>query len=102
MLTSSLKEWTPREMYPLGFRIVAGTANRFLFSLDLARNEIFESLSINYTSVAFGGADVIKGWPEFLKPLVLYLRTGNQKGKSLALARSVAGPMIEKRIREED
>ncbi|KIX08844.1 uncharacterized protein Z518_03501 [Rhinocladiella mackenziei CBS 650.93] len=95
-----LTEWVSYKMYPLGFQIVTRTANRLLFGIELTRNAEFEQLSINYAGILFGGAEKIRSYPSFLKPLIMWYatdihRTQREASKHLA-------PVIEKRIQEED
>ncbi|KIX06643.1 uncharacterized protein Z518_04619 [Rhinocladiella mackenziei CBS 650.93] len=94
------KNWEPRQMYPLGFRVVTRTANRLLFGLELTRNPEFEQLSIDYAGIFFGGAEKIRGWPEYLKPLVMWWSTGIRRARKEANRH--LGPVITQRIRDED
>jgi hypothetical protein len=83
-------------MYDLGFRVVTRTANRILFGKELTANEEFEQLSIDYTAVFFGGAEIIRSWPEWLKPVVMRLRTDVSRANKIAYR--ILAPIISDRI----
>ncbi|KIX09043.1 uncharacterized protein Z518_00121 [Rhinocladiella mackenziei CBS 650.93] len=94
------KDWTPRKMYTLGFDIVTRTANRLLFGADLARDPEFQRLSIHYTDILFGGAEKVRNLPSFLKPIVMWMATDLYPAQKLA--KKILGPIISKRIQDED
>ncbi|KIX08863.1 uncharacterized protein Z518_03520 [Rhinocladiella mackenziei CBS 650.93] len=96
----SEKDWTPKKMYPVGFEIVTRTANRLLFGEKLARDKEFQDLSVNYTNVLFGGAEMIRSWPNFVKPFIMWLRTDIYSAQ--AIARKHLYPVIDQRIKAED
>lgn len=83
-------------MYPTSFQIVTRTANRLLFGADLARNKEFLQLSIDYSETFFGGANMIRHYPEWMKPLVLYFKTGIST--QTALAKKHLYPLLRERI----
>jgi hypothetical protein len=85
-------------MYNLGFQIVTRTANRLLFGIDLTRNEEFEQLSVDYTGVFFGGAEIVRSWPEWLKPLIMWLKTDVSRANKLAYKH--LAPIISSRIEQ--
>lgn len=83
----------------LCFNIVTRTANRLLFNIPLTRNEEFHQLSVDYTLVMFGGADKVRKWPQFLKPLVMWWST--RLYETQTIARRLLLPILEERIKEE-
>ncbi|KAH3940618.1 hypothetical protein HBH98_219170 [Parastagonospora nodorum] len=93
-------DWTEIAMWDTTFRIVTRTANRLLFGKCLASNPEFLRFSIDYSFVMFGGADLIRSYPSFLKPLVMYFRTSLYK--ELAVARKHLIPIIKDRIEKQD
>ncbi|CAK7243312.1 MAG: hypothetical protein STHCBS139747_004830 [Sporothrix thermara] len=94
---SSWKEFGSED---LCFNLVTRTANRLLFGPDLARNEEFQTLSILYTGVMFGGANMIRNYPNILKPLVMWWKTSIYK--SQADACRLLLPIIKQRMAESD
>ncbi|OAG35209.1 hypothetical protein AYO21_10607 [Fonsecaea monophora] len=87
---------TDLTMWNLSFDIVTRTANRLLFGPELAKNAEFLRLSVDFSFIMFGGADMIRTYAEILKPLVLYWKTPMHK--TLNLARKHLVPVIEQRI----
>lgn len=87
-------------MFPIGFTIVTRTANRLLFGVELARSPEFLQFSIEYTGIMFGGADVIRGYPEFLKDYILERKSGTKKARQTA--QRLLRPVIQARIDQED
>jgi len=85
-------------MSPLGFQIITRTANRLLFGVDLTRNAEFDQLSIDYTGVFFGGAEIVRSWPEWLKPIVMWLKTDVSRANKIAYKH--LAPVINQRIRQ--
>ena len=83
-------------MWPVACRVVTRTANRTFFGAKLASDEGFLQLSTDYTYVVFGGAHILRQYPEFLRPLIVRLKTDilNQK----AIARKYLGPLLKERI----
>ncbi|KAJ9144526.1 Cytochrome P450 [Pleurostoma richardsiae] len=94
------KDWTPHHMHDLAFDLVTRTANRLLFGPELARNEEFQKLSIDYTTIMFGGADMIRNYWGILKPIVMWLKTDIYRAQ--ALARQHLVPLLKARIALED
>ncbi|KAJ0418875.1 cytochrome P450 [Aspergillus carlsbadensis] len=92
--------WSSHAMHPLAFTTVTRTANRLLFGPDLARNPEFTTLSIEYTTTMFGGAQTIRHLPELLKPLAMWWKTGIYKQQ--AIARKHLIPSLTQRIADED
>ncbi|KIX06715.1 uncharacterized protein Z518_04691 [Rhinocladiella mackenziei CBS 650.93] len=90
------KDWTPFHMYPVAFKITTRTANRLLFGRELARTKDFLQLAIDYSDTFFGGANMIRHYPEWMKPLVLYFNTGIVK--QTATAKKHLFPLLTKRI----
>lgn len=87
-------------MWPVSFNLVARTANRLLFGVNLARDPEFLKLSIDYTKTMFGGAHMIRDWPHLLKPVVMYFKTGIYAQQ--AIARKHLVPILTQRIADED
>ncbi|KEF54118.1 uncharacterized protein A1O9_09913 [Exophiala aquamarina CBS 119918] len=87
-------------MHPLGFDIVTRTANRLIFGKELTRNREFHDLSVNYTTVLFGGAEMIRSWPNFLKSFLMLFRTDIRNAQKIA--KKHLFPIIDRRIKEED
>lgn len=83
-------------MYPVSFSIVTRTANRLLFGPELARNEDFLKLSIEYSETFFGGANMIRHYPEWIKPLALYFKTGI--AEQTARANKYLIPVLKQRL----
>ncbi|RMI96868.1 hypothetical protein CDV36_016281 [Fusarium kuroshium] len=93
-------EWKNLPMSRLSFDLVTRTANRLLFGTDLARDPDFQELSIDYTTIMFGGANMIRNWPDILKPIVMWWKTDIYKAQ--AQARKHLVPIIQQRIAAED
>jgi len=87
-------------MYPIAFKIVTRTANRLLFGADLARNEEFLQLAIDYSDTFFAGANKIRHYPEWYKPIAMYLQTGLYA--QMRVARKHMYPLLKRRIGEMD
>ena len=83
-------------MWPLSFRIVTRTANRLLFGKDLASNEEFLTLATTHSNTVFGGADMVRNQLPFLKPIVLWWKTGLYKEHKIARKHLV--PLIQARL----
>ncbi|KAJ5638390.1 hypothetical protein N7490_008269 [Penicillium lividum] len=81
------------------FNIVTRTANRLLFNIPLTRNKEFHKLSVDYTFVMFGGADKVRKWPGFFKPIVMWWSTNLYETQ--ATARRLLMPFIEERVKAE-
>jgi hypothetical protein len=95
-LTKFTSEWTAMPMWPIASRVVTRTANRIIYGKELAANDEFLQLSIDYTYTVFGGALQIRPYPRFLRPLVLRLKTGI--AHQTALARKHLAPLFVQRI----
>ncbi|KAF5228138.1 hypothetical protein FANTH_14585 [Fusarium anthophilum] len=93
------KDWKPLNGMETSFNVVARTANRLLFGIPLTRNKEFHQLSIDYTFVMFGGADIVRKYPNFMKQLVLWWSTKLYPAQ--ALAQKLLMPLLEERVREE-
>jgi hypothetical protein len=84
-------------MYSTGFKVVTRTANRLLFGKELCANEEFLKLSMEYATTCFGGADLVRNYPEFLKPFIMYFKTNLYS--DLAMARKHLIPIIKSRLK---
>ena len=93
---SSHIEWTGKHTWPVACRIVTRTANRQLFGEKLAENAEFLQLSIDYTYTVFDGAHAIRGYPSFLRPLILRWKTSVAEQRALAKKHLV--PLFQDRI----
>lgn len=82
-------------MYSKAFKIVTRTANRLLFGLEL-KPEVLE-LALQYSDTFFMGANIVRHYPEWLKPLVVRYKTGIIQQKKIA--KQHLGPVIEKRTK---
>lgn len=78
------------------FRIVTRTANRLLFGSDLCANAEFLDLAVQFSGVMFGGADMIRAYPEIVKPLIMWWKTPYYK--TLGRFRSFLVPVIKERL----
>lgn len=87
-------------MWPVACRVVTRTANRTFFGKQLAGDPGFLQLSTDYTNVVFMGAHILRQYPEFLRPLIIRLKTDILSQK--AVARRYLGPLLEERIRSMD
>ncbi|EOD48508.1 putative cytochrome p450 protein [Neofusicoccum parvum UCRNP2] len=94
------KDWAPYNVTDVSFSVITQTANRLLFGPDLARDEEFMDLSIKHTGTVFGGANTIRHWPEILKPLIMWWKTGIYREQ--AVARRILGPILKDRIATEE
>ena len=83
-------------MFPTAFKIVTRTANRLLFGSELCKNEEFLQLAIDYSDTFFGGANTIRHYPEWMKPLVMYFKTGIYK--EARLAKKHLAPVVKQRL----
>ncbi|KIV81301.1 hypothetical protein PV11_03496 [Exophiala sideris] len=83
-------------MWDKSFAIVTRTANRLLFGPELAKDKGFLRLSIDFSYVMFGGADLVRAYPEILKPIIMWWKTSLYR--SLAEARGYLIPILTERI----
>lgn len=83
-------------MFPVAFKITTRTANRLMFGQDLARNPEFLQLAIEYSDTFFVGANTIRHYPEWFKPVAMYLETGMYP--QMRVARKHLYPLLRKRI----
>jgi hypothetical protein len=74
-------------------------ANRVLFGEELARDPRWQQASIEYSAIMAQGADLIRNYPEFLKPLVLWYKTPIARSRDLA--RECLHPIIKARTDQE-
>lgn len=93
---SSHLEWTGKLTWPVACRIVTRTANRQLFGEKLAKDEEFLQLSTDYTYTVFNGAHAIRGYPRFLRALILRWKTSVAQQRALAKKHLV--PLFQDRI----
>lgn len=93
---TSATEWKTMFMWDLSFRIVTRTANRLLFGEDLAKNEEFLRLSTTHANTVFGGANKVRNLPSFIRPLVMWMRTGLYP--ELRIAKKHLVPLLEERL----
>ena len=92
-------DWKPIPMSQKAHRIVTRTANRVLVGAPLCRNEEYLQMSIRYTIDVFGGADKLRGYPDFLKFPATYFVTNIYRQQSIA--RKHLLPYIKSRLAEE-
>lgn len=83
-------------MYPTAFNIVTRTANRLLFGKELARDQTFLKMAIEYSEDFFGGANLVRHYPEWMKPLVLRFRT--RLAQQTAIANKHLIPVLKARL----
>lgn len=98
VVTDEMKEWQEVSMWDTSFRVVTRTANKLLFGGQLSSNPEFLRLSIDYSFVMFGGADLVRSYPSFLKPFIMYFRTPLRQEQ--AKAKKHLLPIIKERIAE--
>ena len=67
--TEAILEWKSVPIFARMLRIVSLTSGR-AFCQELARNEEWIEICIGYTQNVFNGANAIKKWPFWLRPLV--------------------------------
>lgn len=91
-------DWKPIVMAPAAHRIATRVANRLLVGAPLCRNQDYLQTSIKYTVDVFGGADRLRAWPDFLKPVVTYFIT-NVKERQM-VARKHLLPYIKHRLEQ--
>ncbi|RTE71752.1 hypothetical protein BHE90_013839 [Fusarium euwallaceae] len=92
-------DWKAIPVSDSSFKVIARTANRLFFGPELARNEEFLKLSIEYTTILFGGANLIKNYPGILKTLVLRWRTDIVAANRLA--KKHLAPVFKARMAEK-
>ena len=80
-------------------RTVTRAANRLLVGSPLCRNEEYLQMSINYTIDVFGGADKLRGYPDFLKSSATYLVTNVYRQQTIARRHLL--PYIRSHLAEE-
>ncbi|KAH6988315.1 cytochrome P450 [Ilyonectria sp. MPI-CAGE-AT-0026] len=90
------REWKSFHMFPTAFQLTTRTANRLLFGADLARNKEFLQLAIDYSDTFFAGANTIRHYPEWFKPVAMYFKTGMYA--QMRIARKHLYPLLESRI----
>lgn len=93
------EDWTEFHMYPKAFRVVTRTANRLLFGKQLCRNAEFLQLAIDYSDTFFMGANIIRHYPSFLKPIIVRLKTGITAQQRVA--KKHLRPLINERLKAE-
>jgi cytochrome P450 len=88
-------------MCSASFRIVTRTANRLLLGKELCANEEFLTLAVEYSDIFFGGANLIRHYPECVKPWVMYFKTDIRIQQGIA--KKHLAPLIKQRLaaREE-
>ncbi|OKP10855.1 Ent-kaurene oxidase [Penicillium subrubescens] len=91
-----LTDWKQIVMAPAAHRIATRVANRLLVGAPLCRNEEYLQTSIKYTVDVFGGADRLRAWPDFLKPMVTYFITNVKERQRVA--RKHLLPYIKNRL----
>ncbi|OAL27831.1 hypothetical protein AYO20_09684 [Fonsecaea nubica] len=92
------EDWKSVHMYPTAFNIVTRTANRLLFGKELARDPSFLKMAIEYSECFFGGANMVRHYPEWMKPLVLRFRTG--LAQQTAIANEKLIPVLKQRLKD--
>jgi hypothetical protein len=85
-------------MAPAAHRIATRVANRLLVGAPLCRDEEYLQTSIKYTVDVFGGADRLRAWPDFLKPVVTYFTTNVKERQRVA--RKHLLPYIKRRLEQ--
>lgn len=89
-------DWKAVVMSRAAHRIATRSANRLLVGSPLCRNEEYLQMSIKYTIDVFGGADKLRSWPAFLRPIVTRLVT--EVGERQQVARKHLLPYIQERL----
>ncbi|KAJ7629833.1 cytochrome P450 [Mycena rosella] len=92
-------EWKLIDVVPTLMQIVARTSNRLFVGLPLCRDKEYLDLNINYTVSVFTRGQIIRLFPEFLKPLVAPLLSSRKS--SLRHALKFLGPLIDARLADE-
>ncbi|KAL6233231.1 cytochrome P450 [Aspergillus navahoensis] len=94
-------DWKSVHMCSASFRIVTRTANRLLLGKELCANEEFLTLAVEYSDIFFGGANLIRHYPEWMKPWVMYFKTDIRRQQGIA--KKHLAPLIKQRLaaREE-
>lgn len=83
---------------PFILQFVAQLSTRISLGPDLCRNEEWLETVIRYTVEAFLGADELRRYPSWLRPLVsLYLPGPRRVRATIAWANALLGPEIERR-----
>ncbi|KAF5556061.1 cytochrome p450 [Fusarium napiforme] len=96
LIVDECGEWKSIHMFPTAFKITTRTANRLLFGPKLARDEEFLQLAIDYSDTFFAGANTIRHYPEWFKPIAMYLKTGVYA--QMRIARKHLYPLLKERI----
>ncbi|KAF9886957.1 hypothetical protein FE257_010698 [Aspergillus nanangensis] len=94
------RDWVSHHMYPLAFKITTRTANRLLFGDQLCKDDEFLQLAIDYSDTFFGGANLIRHYSNWMKPLVMYFKTGIHQQRATAMKH--IGPLLKERIAAMD
>lgn len=90
------EEWREVGMWDASFQVVTRTANRLLFGEDLAKDPDFLKLSIDYSFTMFGGADMVRAYPSWMKSLIIAWKTGIYAEKKRFM--NHLGPIITERL----
>ncbi|KAF9067174.1 cytochrome P450, partial [Rhodocollybia butyracea] len=93
-------EWVKVSMLSTVMEIVSRTSNRYFVGLPLCRNPDYVNLNIHFTIDAFAGANTLRRYPGFLKPIVRQSLT--KVSACMARAEKHLGPLIRERLAKED
>ncbi|WQF84272.1 Putative cytochrome P450 [Colletotrichum destructivum] len=93
-------DWTPVQVVDSLTRIVARVSSCMFGGTELSRNKEWVESSISFAIDGFIGAQKLKGYPEFLKPIVARFIPEIQKiAGHYAAAEAAAIPLLEARRR---
>jgi len=91
-------EWTSVNFYSLVLRIVARVTSRILVDVPLCRNEEWLELAITYTENVFETVHIMKYFPAFMHPFIVYLVPSYWRlWRQRRLALRLLMPLIEAR-----
>jgi hypothetical protein len=66
-IPATTDDWTPAKIDSF-MKVVCRTANRAFIGLPLCRNDEFLDINMKFTIDVFLGAQVLKLFPDFMKP----------------------------------
>ncbi|KAJ6518484.1 cytochrome P450 [Mycena vulgaris] len=94
------EDWETFTALPSIMQVVARTSNRLFCGLPLCRNQEYLNFGITFTIAVFLRGQIIRMFPNFLRPIVGRLISPRKQGLRQVLR--FLGPVIRERLAKED
>jgi len=92
------EEWHDTDLGTDSLQLVATLSTRVFLGEELARNQEWLDIAINFTIDIFGAARKLRDWPAFLRPLVnLLSKSGRDLRASGKRASEIIQPIVDAR-----